>query len=105
MLMVAIILGIIIVLSTQSCSKTPIACFSITPGLDSIHVNDTVIFNANCSAFAGSYNWQFYNNSDSLAFTSIVTKVFKDTGSVDVYLLVTSGNNFAGADQTIKVQP
>jgi hypothetical protein len=104
MLVAAVVSGLV-ALGVQSCSKTPIACFSTTPNQDSIHVNDTVIFNAYCSVFAGSYNWQFYNNQDSVAFTPIVTKVFKDTGSVDVYLLVTSGNNYAGSDQTIKVLP
>jgi hypothetical protein len=104
MLLAVVVTGII-ALGVQSCSKTPIACFTTTPNMDSIHVNDTVIFNANCSVFAGSYNWQFYNNQDSVAFTAIVTKVFRDTGKVDVYLLVNDGNNFADVDQTILVLP
>ena len=102
--MVAVVTGIM-VLGVQSCSKTPIACFTTTPAMDSIHVGDTVVFNAYCSVFAGSYNWQFYNNQDSTAFTPIVTKIFRDTGRVDVYLLVTDGNNFADVDQTILVLP
>ena len=104
MLLIAVVTGLI-VLATQSCSKTPIACFSATPSVDSIHVNDTVVFNAYCSVFADSYNWQFYNNQDSTAFTQVVTKIFRDTGKVDVYLLVTDGNNFADVDQTIVVRP
>ena len=104
MLVVGFIAGII-VLVVQSCSKTPIACFSTTPSMDSIHRNQPVIFNAGCSALADSYNWQFYDNPDSIAFTQIVTKVFADTGTVNVYLLVTAGGNYAGEIQNIKVLP
>ena len=100
-----ILVAVLIVLAVQSCSKTPVACFNTTPPLDSIHVNQTVTFNGTCSIFADGYNWQFYNNTDSTAFTPVVTKVFKDTGSVNVYLLVTSGNQFAGVNTSIKVQP
>jgi PKD repeat protein len=95
----------VMVLAVQSCSKTPIACFTTTPSMDSIHRNQTVIFNANCSALADSYNWQFYDNMDSVNFTPIVTKVFKDSGTVNVYLLVTNGNNYAGMTQNITVLP
>jgi hypothetical protein len=102
MLIVAVIA---VIMTIQSCSKTPVACFTTTPNMDSIHVNQPVVFNANCSIFAGSYNWQFYDNPDSIAFTPTVTKVFKDTGSVQIYLLVTWGNNYAGTTQTITVLP
>ena len=95
----------ILILAIQSCSKTPIACFSTTPDMDSIHVNQPVTFNANCSVYAGSYNWQFYNNVDSIAFNSIVTKTFKDTGTVQVYLLITYGNQYAGVTKNIVVRP
>ena len=103
LLMVVLSLGIM--LAVQSCSKTPVACFNTSPPMDSIHVNQTVTFNANCSINAGSYNWQFYDNLDSVAFTSIVTKVFKDTTTVNVYLLVTDGNNSAEVTTNIKVLP
>ncbi len=104
MLILGFIAGVMI-LAVQSCSKTPVACFNTSVSLDSIHVNQQVTFNANCSVNADSYNWQFYNNQDSIAFTSIVTKVFKDTGTVNVYLLVTGGRTAAGANVNIKVQP
>jgi hypothetical protein len=104
MLMAGVVAGIM-ALAFQSCSKTPIACFSTTPAMDSIHVNTPVVFDARCSVYAGSYNWQFYNNVDSIAFTPTVTKTFKDTGTVEVYLLVTWGNQYAGLTQNITVQP
>src|ERR1035437_7110033 len=100
MLMVVLIAGIVL-LGAQACSKTPIACFNTTPSLDSIHVNQPVIFNAGCSALADRYNWQFYNNPDSIACTPIVTKIFKDTSTVNVYLLVTNGGNYAGVTSNI----
>ncbi len=92
-------------LAIQSCSKTPIACFTTSIDADSIHVNQTVTFDATCSIYADSYNWQFYNNVDSIAFTPTVTKTFTDTGTVNIYLLVTSGNHYAGYTQNIKVKP
>ena len=95
----------LIVMAVQACSKTPVACFNTTPPLDSIHVNQVVTFNATCSFSADSYNWQFYNNADSTAFTPVVSKVFKDTGTVNVYLLVTSGSNDAGVNTNITVLP
>ena len=100
-----VFVAVTLALSVQSCSKTPIACFNTTPNIDSIHVNMPVVFDARCSVFAGSYNWQFYNNPDSIAFTPTVTKYFKDTGTVQVFLLVTWGNNYAGVTQNITVLP
>ena len=100
-----IVAAVLVVLAVQACSKTPVACFNTTPPLDSIHVNEPVTFNGTCSIFADGYNWQFYNNVDSTVFTPVVTKIFKDTGTVNVYLLVTSGNHFAGVNTNIKVQP
>ena len=104
MLIAGVFAGLLLLI-VQSCSKEPVACFTTTPNMDSIHVNQPVVFNANCSIYAGSYNWQFYNNTDSIDFTPTVTKVFKDTGSVQVYLLVTWGNNYAGITQYITVMP
>ena len=102
MIVVGIVAGVIM-LAIQSCSKIPVACFNTTPPLDSIYVNQPVIFNANCSTLADAYYWQFYNNSDSTAFTPMVTKYFKDTTTVNVYLLVTNGGNFAGVNYSITV--
>ena len=104
-MLIAGVAAVFITLAFQSCKRTPIACFSTTPDMDSIHVRQTVTFNAYCSVYAGSYNWQFYNNVDSIAFTPIVTKVFKDTGTVQVYLLITDANEFAGITQNITVLP
>jgi len=104
-MLIGVFVAGIIALAFQSCSKTPIACFNTTPGMDSIHVNQPVVFDAGCSIYAGSYNWQFYNNVDSIAFTRTVTKVFKDTGTVQVYLLITYGNQYAGETQNITVLP
>ena len=94
----------LLIAGAQSCSRTPIACFNTSPPLDSIHRNQPVIFNATCSFDAGNYYWQFYNNRDSTAYTPMVTKFFKDSGTVNVYLLVTSGNNYAGVNYDITVQ-
>ena len=102
MLVVCIVAGLI-VLAAQSCSKTPIACFNTTPSLDSLHINRPIIFNANCSTLADAYYWQFYNNQDCTAFTPQITKYFKDSGTVNVYLLVTNGNNFAGVTYNLTV--
>ena len=104
-MLIAGVVAVIIALACQSCSKTPIACFNTTPGMDSIHANVPVIFDARCSVYAGSYNWQFYNNVDSIAFTPTVTKTFKDTGTVQVYLLITWGSQYAGLTQNITVLP
>ncbi len=103
MLVVALVAGVIM-LAVQSCSKTPVACFNTTPPLDSIHINQPIIFDANCSTLADAYYWQFYNNTDCTAFTPLVTKYFKDTTTVNVYLLVTNGGNFAGVTYNIVVQ-
>ena len=102
MLVVGIVAGVIM-LAVQSCSKTPIACFNTTPSLDSIHINQPITFDANCSTLADAYYWQFYNNRDCTAFTPMVTKYFKDSAVVNVYLLVTNGNNFAGVTYNITV--
>ena len=104
MLGLMIIAGVLM-LAVQSCRKTPIACFNTTPDMDSIHVHQPVVFDAGCSTYAGSYNWQFYRNADSIAFTRTVTKTFKDTGTVEVYLLVTEGNQYAGVTKNIVVRP
>jgi len=101
---VGLVLGILLG-GLSACNKQPVACFNTTPAMDSIHINQPVIFDATCSINAGSYNWQFYDNTDSVNFTPVVTKVFKDTGTVNVYLLIVSGNNYAGDNVNITVLP
>ena len=102
---ILIVVACILLLAAQSCSKQPVACYTTNISIDSIHRNQPVTFDATCSVNAGSYNWQFYNRNDSVAFTPIVTKVFPDSGTVNVYLLVTSGNSFAGLNTNITVLP
>jgi hypothetical protein len=89
----------------QSCVRKPFACFSTIPVADSIKVNVPVTFSAACSLNANDFNWQFYNNQDSVEFGQTVIKTFKDTGSVQVYLLVTAGLNSSGYTKTITVKP
>jgi PKD repeat protein len=90
----------------QSCRKSPFACFTTSVNIDSIRVNVPVTFNALCSSYAGSYNWQFGSgDSADVQFNAVVTETFKDTGDVDVYLLVTNGGKQNSTDETIHVHP
>jgi PKD repeat protein len=90
---------------TGSCTKTPLACFTFSPTQDTIHLRDSVTFNATCSENAHQYYWQFYNNVDSIGYGVIVGRKFLDTGSINVTLLVTNGNNSNTASQYIYVLP
>ncbi len=88
-----------------SCGHAPNACFASSINEDSIHVNQAVTFNAACTSNGDGFNWQFYGNEDSVEFGSIVTKAFPDTGSVNVYLLVTNGKKSSSVTRDIRVIP
>src|SRR4051812_32998046 len=89
----------------QSCTQRPYACFRTDVNEDSIHKNQLITFSALCSNNAGDYFWEFFNNDDSVEFTSNVHKVFSDTGQVKVYLLVTNGRKQSSVTRTIHVNP
>ncbi|MDB5282506.1 MAG: hypothetical protein JWO06_1581 [Bacteroidota bacterium] len=89
----------------QSCTKSVFACFSTDANVDSLHINRTVTFNANCSTNGDEFFWEFNNNPDSTNFGSVVTKTFRDTGTLNVYLLVVNGNRSSSSTQTLNVKP
>ena len=90
----------------QSCYKNPVACFSISVNTDSIHVNQPVIFNGECSLHASEYYWLFYTIKDTLIYYNpIDTVTFKDTGAVYIELDVLNGSTFGSVYETIKVKP
>ena len=88
----------------NSCSKTPYACFKILNNVDSIHVRDTVRFDANCSSDVDHYNWNLGDNKD-LQFNATAKTTYDTVGTFNITLFVTSGGNTAQADKTITVRP
>ena len=90
---------------TQSCVKKPFACFSTIPPEDSIYKNIPVFFTAACTDNGDDFNWQLYNIPDSVYFGRSFTTTFKDTGIVNVYLLVVTGGNSSGYTKNITVKP
>ena len=92
----------------QSCSKTPGACFTVNGQFmqDTVHANQVDTFNASCSSSTNDFNWQFYNNPDSINFGPIIIKTLKDTPTVvNVFLFVTNGNDYNSYSQDIHVVP
>jgi PKD repeat protein len=89
----------------QSCGKAPFACFTTDLDRDKIHVNQPVTFAANCTSNASDYFWQFYGNEDSTEFGYSVTKVFKNPGKVEVFLLVSGGHKTSTTTDSIMVLP
>jgi PKD repeat protein len=100
-----LLLCLAIYLSIQSCSKKPFACFRTDVAEDSIHVNQVVTFTALCSTNARDYSWEFSDKIDSIAFSPNVTRIFADTGEVEVYLLVTNGRKQSTSSRNIYVHP
>jgi len=101
----AIFILLAAVYSCTSCGRTTSACFETSVHPDSVHLNQPVTFNAACTINGGQYNWEFYNNEDSVEFGVTVTKAFSDTGDVDVFLLVTNGTKSSSISKTIHVNP
>jgi hypothetical protein len=103
----AFITGVIVAccVMASSCNKSPFACFTTDVNADSIRVGHPVTFNAGCSENAGDYDWKFYNNDDSIFFGRTITKTFKDTGTVNVYLLIVGGNKTTSTSQDFRVNP
>ncbi len=89
----------------QSCGKTPFSCFTASVNIDSIHVNQPVTFSALCTRDGKDFNWEFYDNGDSIEFGTVVIKSFPDTGTVKVYLLVTNGGKSSSTTQTLHIRP
>jgi hypothetical protein len=96
---------ITLLLLVQSCGRQPYACFRTEPEEDNIHVHQPVTFRANCSTGADSYFWEFYDKEDSTEYGFSVTKTFKDTGEVKVFLLVVGGGKTSSTQTYIKVKP
>lgn len=94
-----------LLISAQSCKKTPLPCFVTNPEEDSIHVNTPVTFSAFCTRNGNSFYWEFYEGGDSIEFGDVVTKTFYDTGSVKVYLFATNGNKSSSVTKHIQVKP
>lgn len=90
---------------SQSCGRTPYACFTTEPDEDSIHVNQPVTFRANCTSGAGSYYWEFYDKDDSTEAGFSVTKTFYAPGEVKVFLLVVGNGKTSSTERYITVQP
>ena len=88
----------------QSCAKRPFACFSTDVEIDSIRVNEPVVFSAYCSDNTSEYFWEFYDG-DSVEFGPVVTQTFKDTGQTEVKLLTTNGTKTSAYSQTFVVRP
>ena len=101
----SIFLGFILLVSIESCGKRPFACFETSVDEADIHVNQPVKFFALCSSNADDFYWEFYDNEDSTEFGYSVTKTFKDTGLVNVFLLVSKGNKTSSTERKIKVLP
>ena len=85
----------VLVLLLQACGKKPVPCFDTYPDKENIHINQQVTFSAYCTNNGNDYYWQFYNNEDSIEFGPVVTKYFKDTGTVKVSLTATNANKSA----------
>jgi hypothetical protein len=88
-----------------SCKKIPQACFEVIPnaGGDTLHVNETIKFDASCSENGAGYDWNF---SDDTSFTGkIINRQFADTGDVLVRLVVTKGGNTDGYQQYVHIYP
>ncbi len=95
----------ITLLLSQSCGKQPYPCFTTNPSEDNIHANQPISFSPYCSTNGKEFFWQFYANDDSIEFSPVVIKYFKDTGYVEVSLDVTNGNKFARVTDKIYVKP
>lgn len=90
---------------SSSCGTHPFACFTTDVAEDSIHRMQPVTFNAACSANGDGYFWELYGNEDSTFYGTTLTTVFKDTGNVKVFLLITAGGRTASTERYIKVLP
>lgn len=89
----------------NSCAKHPFACFSTDIPEDQIHRMQQVTFNAACSTNGDGFFWELYGNEDSTFYGPTLTTVFKDTGNVKVFLLITAGGRTASTERYIKVLP
>ncbi|MFN8298662.1 MAG: hypothetical protein U0T75_06110 [Chitinophagales bacterium] len=89
----------------NSCAKHPFACFTTEPDENSIHRMQPVTFNAACSTNGDGFFWELYGNEDSTFYGQTLTTVFKDSGNVKVFLLITAGGRTASTERYIKVLP
>lgn len=96
---------IVLLLAMAGCTTKPYACFRTEPEEEDIHVNQPVVFRANCSSGADSFFWEFYDKEDSTEYGFSVTKTFTDTGEVKVFLLVVGGGKTSSTERYITIKP
>jgi PKD repeat protein len=89
--------------SVNSCSKAPFACFLVDHDIDSIPVNKPIQFNSFCSNEGQDYFWDF-NNGDRY-YDPVIDYTFTDTGKYEVFLLVTNGKKTASTTRILTVRP
>ena len=99
------LLALIAIVAISSCSSAPGACYIIEgqPNSDTIHRNVAYTFNGSCSADAHEYDWVFRGLSDSLGYGAVQTRTYPDSGTFDILMIVTNGNNYNTIDQPIVV--
>lgn len=94
------------VLAFNSCGVKPFPCYTTSIPVDSIHVNDTVTFDATCTDSGKEFFWEINSRTDSSTYYGkTFTRSFDSTGTAEVYLYVINGSKSASRKDYLTILP
>lgn len=103
-----LIIGIILFASVvvSSCGIKPFPCYTTSIPIDSIHVNQPVTFDAECTDPGKEFFWEINTPSDSFTYIQKkFTHTFDSAGTVELYLYVINGAKSASRKDYFTVLP
>lgn len=95
-------LAAVLLLLLASCSKKPVACFTVDKNTPT-KANEEIQFNPNCSTDADSYSWAY---GDGVTGTgSPVKHKYPNPGTFTVTLTAKNSSKEAMTSQTVTIVP
>ncbi|MBX2902666.1 MAG: hypothetical protein KF872_03840 [Chitinophagales bacterium] len=96
---------VILVTLLTSCGKEPSACFSVGTSVDSLYVNQPILFDASCSKDATQFKWTFSDRPDSVYYSKMFYRSFDSIDSnIVVKLTAILGGRENEKEQTISIK-
>jgi len=97
------IISFFILIFFSACNKKPEPCFMLDKNLNSLFVNDNIMFSASCSIDAKEFSWNFGDDSDTTG--EVVFHTYITPGTYDVVLTATSTGRSENITRTIEIKP
>lgn len=97
------LLSFLAMLFIVACQKKPEPCFTLNRDLDSLFINQPILFNASCSIDANEYSWNFGDGIDTTG--EAVFHTYANPGTYDAILTAKTSGHSETISRTIEIKP